>query len=110
MIKVPCNGCTRCCWGDAVRILPHENREDWQTEPHFLIKGARMLKHRPDKSCVYLGEGGCTIYDRRPQICGELDCRIFADISFTKARQLHRQGKLNMGVWRKGKELKRKTP
>jgi hypothetical protein len=26
-------------------------------------------------ACVYLGEGGCTIYERRPLICRSFDCR-----------------------------------
>lgn len=100
---VPCNGCTRCCISDAVRILPHEDASKWQTEPHPMGQGMRMLAHKPDGGCYYLGEGGCTIQDNKPQICGEMDCRNLAlTMSFTKARQwqvLH--------VWRRGKELLR---
>lgn len=39
----------------------------------------RMLQHKPNGDCVYLGETGCTIHGRAPAICQEFDCRkIFA--------------------------------
>ena len=105
VVNVPCDGCTLCCLGDAVRILPHEDPAKWVTEPHFIYKGARMLRHKPDGSCVYLAERGCSIWDDRPQMCGELDCRIFAELSFTRARKLAKKGVLRLSVWRRGKDL-----
>jgi len=41
------------------------------------IEKRHTLKHKPNGDCVYLGESGCTIYDRRPAICRSFDCRVF---------------------------------
>ena len=27
--EVPCNGCTRCCHGDAIRLLPADDAARW---------------------------------------------------------------------------------
>ena len=36
---------------------------------------AFVLATTPEGACVYLGEKGCTIYERRPLICRTFDCR-----------------------------------
>jgi len=106
--SVPCNGCTRCCHGDAVRILPHEPQDKWLTVLHPYIAGARMLAHRPDDGCIYLGDKGCTIHEDKPQQCREMDCRNIAKaINFTTARKWDRENKLRIGVWQRGRELLR---
>jgi len=112
MSNVPCNGCTRCCHGDAVRILPHEDASRWKTEPHPNVRGGRMLAHKADESCVYLGDKGCTIHEAKPQLCQEMDCRNLArNISFTTARKLDRNNALRIAVWQRGRELlKESTP
>lgn len=59
--KIECpSGCHRCCNPvfvtrmEAIKLgIPWEN---WT--------GAR-----PDGKCKFLGENGCTVYDRRPMIC-----------------------------------------
>lgn len=101
--QVPCNGCTRCCQSDAVRILPHEDASKWKTEPHPMGKGARMLAHNKQGGCYYLGDSGCTIQHDKPQVCYEMDCRNLAQtMSFTQARQWR-----VVHVWRRGKDLLR---
>lgn len=103
---VPCDGCTRCCRGDAVRILPHEDASQWITEPHPLGSGTRMLAHKRDGNCVYLDAHGCTIHETKPQQCREMDCRnLAAAITYTQARKLAAGGRLPMAVWRRGKDL-----
>ena len=103
---VPCNGCTLCCRGDAVRLLPADDPNQYITEPHSIIKGALMLAHKPNGECIYLGEGGCTIHDTSPQQCKEMDCRrIAAKITFTQARKMTKTGYFNMRVWQKGRDL-----
>lgn len=101
-MSVPCNGCRLCCINDLVRILPHEDASRWQTVPHALRPGARMLAHKPDGSCTYLGESGCTIHDQpRPEQCVAMDCRNLATgMSWTQARRLG-----VVRVWRRGREL-----
>ena len=103
-VTVPCNGCTRCCWNDMVRILPHEDATRWQTEPHPVQPDARMLAHRPDGACIYLGESGCAIYGNRPEQCQTMDCRNIAmAITMQEARQIGLRR-----VWARGNELLRR--
>lgn len=103
---VPCDGCTLCCHGDAVRILAHEDESQWRTEPHCYLPEQRMLAHKPNGDCVYLGDEGCTINDTKPQMCKEMDCRLIAQrISFTQARKLDAKGLMRITVWRRGREL-----
>ena len=105
---VPCNGCTRCCHGDAVRILNHEDASQWRTEPRPVAVGARMLAHKSNGDCIYLGKHGCTIHDSKPEQCREMDCRnLAAVITYTQARKMAAQGRLPLAVWRRGKDLLR---
>ena len=34
-----------------------------------------VLDTEANGACVYLGESGCTIYERRPLLCRSFDCR-----------------------------------
>lgn len=104
--KVACDGCTLCCKGDAVRLLPGDDVASYQTEQHPRIKSARMLAHKPNGDCIYLGESGCTIYGRRPQMCRKMDCRVIAQkLSPQMARVLMKNNALPAGVYWRGKEL-----
>lgn len=106
MSDVPCNGCTRCCHGDAVRLLPTEDLTQYETEPHPFFKGDYMLAHKQNGDCVYLESSGCSIHDRRPQMCRDMDCRgIAKHMTYTNARKLHKQRGLPLAVWRKGRQL-----
>ena len=106
--SVPCNGCTKCCHNDAVRILPHEDASRWQYEPHPYMIGALVLAHKPNGDCVYLGESGCTRQDDKPQMCHEMDCRLIAErVTKSQAKRLHDQGRLRMEIWERGQELLR---
>lgn len=102
---VPCNGCTRCCEGDAVRLLPGDDFGAYQTEPHPWLPGERMLAHKDNGDCIYLGEAGCTIHERRPQMCREMDCRLIA--ASMSGRQAHRAG--IHSIYRRGRELLRRV-
>ena len=105
---VPCNGCTLCCHGDAVRILPHEDARRWQTEPHPYMAGALMLAHKPNGDCVYLGDGGCTRQADKPQQCHEMDCRRIAQaVTKARAKKLDARGGMKIEIWRRGHELLR---
>lgn len=104
--KVPCNGCTICCRGDAVRLEEADRAEEYQTEPHSYIPGARMLAHKPNGECIYLNERGCSIHGRAPSLCRAADCRAVAlKINFDTATRLHAEGRLDFRVWNKGQEL-----
>lgn len=109
---VPCNGCTRCCKFDAVRILRHEDETRWLTVPHERMPGARMLAQQPNGDCVYLaeidGKPGCSIQDTKPQQCREMDCRrLGLALTFTQARKASAVRILPFQVWARGRELLR---
>ena len=100
-LSVPCNGCTRCCHGDALRLLPGDDLSEYQHVAHDWMPGERMLDHKPNGDCIYLTETGCGIHARRPRMCRELDCRILAtQLTYTQARVMH-----ILPVWKRGKEL-----
>lgn len=90
MADVPCNGCTQCCRYGLIFLDP--DRDDvasYETMTGIDPRTGRdqpMLKHKPDGSCVYLGDGGCTIHARAPAVCREFDCRSFY-LSLTRAER-----------------------
>lgn len=72
---VPCNGCVLCCQGEAIYLVPED------TQPYIVQPtpdGRVMLAHQENGDCVYLKNGKCDIYDRRPTLCRAFDCRAFA--------------------------------
>jgi len=116
MTAVPCGGCTLCCKHEIVTL--HIDEGD---DPSLYGDGVRegiprrpglapVLKHKPNGDCFFLGDAGCTIYDKRPVICRSFDCRrAFLKIRnrFTRnqRRQMVRAGHLDMAVYRRGEEL-----
>jgi len=103
---VPCNGCTLCCQGDAIRLTEEDKAEDYLTETHPYIPGALMLAHKPNGDCIYLAETGCGIHDRAPSLCRSADCRsITIKYDFNTAMQLHQMKRIDIRVWDKGNDL-----
>lgn len=103
---VPCNGCTLCCQGDAIRLTEEANPEDYLTEPHPYISGELMLAHKSNGDCIYLNESGCSIHDRAPSLCRSADCRSIAlKYDFTTAMKLHEMKRIDIRVWDKGNHL-----
>jgi hypothetical protein len=98
--ETPCNGCTICCKCDAVGLYPQEEAM-FQHEPHAYAAGEKMVAHRENGDCVYLGENGCTIHGNKPIKCQTMDCRaIYKNISPREAL-FHGLAKIRM----RGKEL-----
>lgn len=91
MTEVPCKSCTLCCRGESIVLHPHlgddvsKYETDSGTNP-LTGEPAQILKHKPNGDCYYLGEGRCTIYEDRPLICREFDCRKMV-LSLTKRQQ-----------------------
>ncbi len=103
---VPCNGCTLCCKGDAIRLEDEDLAGMYATEPHPFIRGALMLAHKANGDCIYLHENSCSIHDRAPSLCKAADCRsVAARLDFDTARRLHALGKLDIRVWDRGRAL-----
>lgn len=109
--QVPCNGCTLCCQGDAVRLEPDDLKMNYRTEPHPYIPGALMIAHKPNGECIYLDEHGCSIHNRAPSLCRVADCRSLAvRLSLAEAMKLHSMGRLDFRVWDQGHKLLALSP
>lgn len=74
----PCHRCAAlCCRYYALQLDTPEDREDFEHLRWFLIHGKTWLWTsegewflQVDEPCRFLGpDNGCTIYDKRPQIC-----------------------------------------
>ena len=104
--QVPCDGCTLCCQGDAVRLEEEDLDGEYETEPHPSIQGALMLAHKPDGECVYLDKNRCSIHDHAPSLCRMADCRSLAmRYDFETAMRLHAMRKIDIRVWDQGRRL-----
>lgn len=71
---VVCAGCRLCCQGHTLVPLLPEYGDKPETYTTQVALGVTALAMKPNGDCVYLGEGGCTIYNRRPIICRKYDC------------------------------------
>jgi Fe-S-cluster containining protein len=105
--SVPCDGCTLCCRGDLIILHPDEGDRLSEYETEIVRNPVTTrydfaLKRHADGACVYLGEGGCTIYGRRPVICRSFDCRRVAQAALS-ARLAGRD--FSPDVLQRGREL-----
>lgn len=94
-LPVACESCTACCRNQRVflflnkgdRLENYEGQVKWGFNP-LQGRGQWQLKQKANGDCVYLGEAGCTIYDRRPNICAQFDCRqLFLNFDRLKSVQ-----------------------
>lgn len=82
-VVLPCNGCTACCGKHKETLLQPERGDNISTYDYEVKyyeaskRNVPMLKRKPDGSCVYLGDRGCTIWERAPLTCQEFDCRAW---------------------------------
>ncbi len=94
-----CNGCTACCIKEAIFLHPEcgDIVEFYETDTY---NGRHILKHtKNSEECIYLTPNGCGIYDVRPTICRELDCRLVVrKLGFTRSRKMVRTGQFSRGV------------
>ncbi len=77
---VPCNGCTQCCGSNQGLFLQPELGDKVESYRHRVVTDEAtgnpiFLLATENGRCVYLGDSGCTIYDRRPALCRSFDCR-----------------------------------
>lgn len=77
---VPCSGCTACCRGEPVFLVPEcgDSAEEYETvaavNPADGVQGV-ALKQKANGDCIYLGPDGCKIHGRAPSVCRQFDCR-----------------------------------
>lgn len=112
--SVPCGACTLCCrGGEAIVLHPEcgDNPKDYRTRVVWNpFKGdgpITILEQDPvTHDCVYVGPFGCTIWEKRPVICREFDCRgMVRKLTPKSQRALLAAGVLNMQVINRGREL-----
>lgn len=107
-VNVPCGNCTICCQRDTTYLHPElgDDPEMYQTE----IRQRRvMLAHKKNGDCIYLDrDTGCTIYERRPAICRELDCRLILDWPRNQRKALVRNKTLNKKLIQAARECKKR--
>ena len=107
--NAPCNGCRACCMGDAIYLHLEcgDRPEDYETEQEknpLTGETQYILKHKDNNECIYLGPAGCTIYDRRPAICREFDCRkLFLSFTRQQRRLMVRMGAFSKEVLEAGR-------
>ena len=79
MGDVPCNGCVACCKRERIILGPDDDAGQYITVPALGpgtgYKEARMLAHKENGDCIYLGDAGCTIHGHAPKVCQQFDCR-----------------------------------
>jgi len=57
-------------------VLHPELRDDVESYRHVVVgQDVAVLEADEKGACVYLGEHGCGIYERRPVLCRSFDCR-----------------------------------
>jgi uncharacterized protein len=80
--NVPCNGCTECCRSNQGLVLHPDQGDDVESYRYQVLPDRAtgdpvfVLAADENGRCVYLGENGCTIYNRRPLLCRSFDCRM----------------------------------
>ncbi len=75
-IVVPCDSCTACCRGRAIRPLYSERGDAVETYVHQYVEGIPVLAWNSNGDCIYVSPEGCTIHTRRPALCRGYDCRV----------------------------------
>src|SRR3954471_633182 len=118
---VDCNGCRACCRREAVILMPEDTDplllaacdEVPVPNPYNDEPTTRVLRHRPNGDCVFLGEHGCMIYEQRPVMCRVFSCvkfvgKVLATMSASKLRRAIRSGEFDSEIWNAG--MKRLNP
>lgn len=107
--NVPCDGCTACCRNDLLILHPEMGDDPTQYETQRVInpitgRPALALKHKPGGGCLYLGPGGCMIWDRAPAICREFDCRkLFMELGKRERKAFVKAGLFGSDVIEAGR-------
>lgn len=107
---IDCDGCTACCRKECVILTEQDDAGLYETIDviHPLTdEPAKAIPHADDGACIYLGEAGCTIYDRRPAICRAFSCvgwvaGVLAVTTRAERRRDMRDGYIDREVWDAG--------
>jgi Fe-S-cluster containining protein len=72
-----CGRCSRCCSGKRIPLDPYEVARlgahlglgTTEVLARFTTDGGALLAVREDRTCVFLGDQGCTVHAARPLAC-----------------------------------------
>lgn len=72
-----CRACSRCCRGKTIPVNPYEiariaealGTTTTEVLERFTAHGGATLAVREDATCVFLGDGGCSVHAARPLVC-----------------------------------------
>ena len=87
--KVACNGCTLCCRSGELILIEDED-PDYIYDTREVVVGERTflaLQVKPDGSCIYVTDTGCSIHEDAPMTCKVFDC---AGLYASKTRRQRR--------------------
>jgi uncharacterized protein len=74
--EVACNGCTLCCRSGELILITDED-PDYIYDTREIVAGDRrflVLQQKPDGSCIYVTDKGCSIHEDAPLTCQVFDC------------------------------------
>jgi len=112
--QVPCDGCRLCCqnWQGVVVDPEIEDVSKYMTVPLKSDPSKRIIRRKENGDCIYLEPHGCGIYEERPNICKQFDCRditaltnplrpyVGKDLAFTRGEELiQKSGKKRHIFW-----------
>lgn len=102
MSAVPCNGCRTCCRDQIVPVFEDDAPPPggFITDPIPGLEGVSALRLLPSGECAHLGADGCTIYEHRPMVCREYDCRK----QFLIMRRFERRQWKNSQIWKEARK------
>ena len=72
---VPCNGCVQCCKHHTLVVIMPQFGDDISKYKCDMGDFGLQLKHRPNGDCVHLVNNKCEVYENRPIMCRQFDCR-----------------------------------
>jgi len=106
---VPCGDCHLCC-RLMTPIRPDKGDDPAQYQTAICLQIGKdpflILDRKDNGDCVYLGEHGCTIWDRAPVVCREFDCRNTYKNSDRAGRRLAiKRGTMSKEIFDRGREL-----
>ena len=83
-----------------------EHGDDPNAYETQMLGGLQALAHKPNGDCVYLGEKGCTIHERRPAVCRAYDCAgQFRQFTRAERRRGVREKWLDPAILARGREI-----
>jgi Fe-S-cluster containining protein len=74
--KIDCGSCRKCCKGDQLIILTDADDPN-RFQCHEIRPGVYAVDRAANGDCIYLGDKGCTIWGRHPEVCRIFDCAAF---------------------------------